>query len=118
MPSPDPREAKLPAWARTALRIARDNEHVLRVQLAEVIAELKLHKDNGPSDSDTFLDLSEGRKPVGRGTYVTFLVRGGSKGTREVSVRVDSEGWLEVDVAGTGGLTVHPVHINSVRISG
>lgn len=66
----DPREGKLPAWARTTLDALRRDVRFLDAENTRLRAELALHNGEGPADSDTFVELESSALRLGRGTSV------------------------------------------------
>lgn len=108
---PQPREEKLPVWARKLLASLRWN--VVTAQERERHAVLDTH----PNESDTVLTRFGSALPIGLGVRptISFLDRPGGDWLNGFDVRNDDVGIYVAQVSGRG-LAVHPSASNSVRI--
>ena len=120
--TPDPREERLPKWARDLLA-------GLRSQTAAAIrARDQARQEHGPTDSDTILDPYHPAGPIGlpKGERVRFIIGETPEG------RVDRE-WIDAQVErqtyrdghtetwlhlmGGDGIAVRPQSSNVIRVT-
>lgn len=108
----DPREDKLPKWAREELASLRRKLSVAE----QYVADAKL--DHPADDSDTLLDPYRDLGPIGLGNrpHIRFLA--GTSRYDYLDVRTDGEGAQRViEVRGSQGVTLRPTSSNVVQIA-
>lgn len=116
MTQPNPREEKLPHWARTLLADLRSENRQLHGVLAQKEELLAQQRGEAPADSDTFLDTSE--TGLGRGTVIGFKPRNpdAREGSQWATAAVDAEGRLMLDCGGRWVVIPHAQNVVELRI--
>jgi hypothetical protein len=108
--APDPREAKLPAWAREKLERLRSAVVSTERRLADAEQRLTIASGEGSADSNTHIDMGESMMGLGQDALVRFTVRDHS-----FDVHVSGEA-LSIDAFHR--MRVEPVSRNEIRIHG
>lgn len=97
----DPREAKLPAWARTMLNSFRSQLSFHKAEIRELEGRLNAATGiSAPVDSDTVTD-AQLRLPLG--TVVSFL-------PHENGLAVDDDRYVDVGVGEDGRVYADSIH--------
>jgi hypothetical protein len=112
---PDPREDKLPAWARRQLASARQEAayHRARAEVAQEDAD-RVRRGTNPDASSAVLHPYDSI-PVGLGPDARVRFKLGNRHDW-IDVRVSNDGrWIEV--AGARTLTLRPIAGNVVSIT-
>ena len=109
--APDPREAKLPAWARTLLEDTR-RDAARALDLAEHAQHhaRRALLETGPTRCDTLLD-PYGEAPIGLGDSPTVHFRTGHETYFDVHVNVDV-----LDITASSSLVIEPAVSNHIRL--
>lgn len=102
----DPREDKLPVWTRNLLADLRTRVRVLDKQNEEMQA----HLENGPEGSNTFVEVDDISRPIGKDVVVQFRLAEGKSFTAEIR-----KGRLEIESEG-GELVVFPRSEYQIRL--
>lgn len=115
--TPDPREAKLPAWAQQQLTNLRRVAQTLRVDLDRALDA------SGPEDSDVVINpygnirLGTGPQGLGERPDVRMFLKGVDKGRAYLDARVEDERRQWIRVTGSDRLIILSESSNVVRIS-
>ncbi|AUG87120.1 hypothetical protein HOS57_gp49 [Streptomyces phage AbbeyMikolon] len=114
--TPDPREERLPRWARAILGSLRRELQGLQGEvksLERALAEAK----GGVPNTDTYLvDYVRGNTPLPMGSRIGFEPRPEeeTRGRRRIMCYVDETGWLYIH--GDASLRVQPQTSNALKI--
>lgn len=117
LPEPDPREVKLPAWARDLLIAYRSVNHraIQQVESARAAAKEALLATN-PTTALVYIDTDQGNDiGLPSGTIVFRDPAGPPDRWRfELRIRRTLDGWLEI--SGSEPLRIQPQASNVIRV--
>ncbi|GAB3847354.1 hypothetical protein GCM10029963_28700 [Micromonospora andamanensis] len=113
---PDPREAKLPRWARDEMARLRKVADQCEARIAEAERQAERARlATDPDGSDTVLEPYGDEIGLGNGKRVRFRLPGRDRLRQWVDVRVTRYGTVEL--MGGDALTLHPSASNVLNVA-